>query len=356
MKEYFKLFPECYLVNGKKSSVIYDLFTGNVIALNEAESKEILRAENNQKVESSDFLSELEKMGVGKYLDAPLYVAKYREWSLVDQFTAWKRPPVTRLAQIQVTNQCNLNCSFCKDRWCPNCIRLESTGKDVELATWLDIIDQLEALKCQNLIITGGEATLYPHMDELLGRVKSMAVSVVTNGLTFEEYLREVNVILNIFPQTAKAPYIQKIMKNVAKINKPQLNAVGLRKEELDNIVKLTNWKDMTVSPINYVTQGKGTMLKTFATDFFIKSFYDPGLYGRVTITLNGDIIPCFMSRTPIGNVHGVKLYEVMDVLIDNYWKHSKDKIERCKDCQFRFSCPVCMPALALQKIPCDIS
>lgn len=130
--------------------------------------------------------------------------------------------PYFHLAQI--TNRCNLNCSFCKERWCPNCIKFDNNRRELSVDHW---INRLKALERQNLMITGGEATLYPKLDEVIAYAKGLRVFVVTNGLNVPEYLEKENVMVNLFPSTIKEPYFDRIRENLINLKIHILTALG---------------------------------------------------------------------------------------------------------------------------------
>lgn len=66
---------------------------------------------------------------------------------------------------------------------------------------------------------------------------------------------------------------------------------------------------------------------------------------GKLAITPNGDIIPCVFAREHI--VSNVKsgLEEIVDSkALQNLWKITKDQIEGCQDCEYRYACHDCRP------------
>lgn len=73
-------------------------------------------------------------------------------------------------------------------------------------------------------------------------------------------------------------------------------------------------------------------------------------LFGKVAITLGGDILPCQSARNNIlGNIfnNNLKIGDVLRKgLLDYYWYLTKDKVEICKHCENRYICLDC-PVLA---------
>ncbi len=90
------------------------------------------------------------------------------------------------MAHIIPMRRCNLSCAYCNE--------YDSTSKPVPLAVIEKRIDQLARLGTTVVTISGGEPTLYPELDELIGYIRSrgMIAGLITNGylLTAERIQR----------------------------------------------------------------------------------------------------------------------------------------------------------------------
>lgn len=67
-------------------------------------------------------------------------------------------------------------------------------------------------------------------------------------------------------------------------------------------------------------------------------------LYGQIAVTETGDVLPCPMMRDlPLGNV---KLSSLIHILnnseYEKYAETSKNDIEKCSSCSFRYNCSDC--------------
>jgi radical SAM protein with 4Fe4S-binding SPASM domain len=80
--------------------------------------------------------------------------------------------------------------------------------------------------------------------------------------------------------------------------------------------------------------------------EFFKHAEYYPCFYGRIAVTCFGDILPCSKAREEvIGNIHDKDLLCIFrDRDMDRYWLQTKDKVEVCKDCEYRYACLDCHP------------
>ena len=110
-------------------------------------------------------------------------------------------PPIDlKTAYLEITTKCNLNCLHCyapKDK------------EDLPIETWFDIVDKLVELRVRNVVLFGGEPTLYNNFWDLLQYCidRFELVTVETNGTTptrfsdfdcqiaisFESYIPEEN-------------------------------------------------------------------------------------------------------------------------------------------------------------------
>ena len=82
---------------------------------------------------------------------------------------------------INPTAKCNLNCEFC---WGPN----ETTGNELLLNQWIEIIDYFVSKGTQSIILTGGEPLLYESIIELINYIKNRGVRIIlsTNTLLLD--------------------------------------------------------------------------------------------------------------------------------------------------------------------------
>ncbi len=88
-----------------------------------------------------------------------------------------KRIPL--YCEWEVTDRCNMNCSFCgtrKDN--------KSTGADIPTKAAVNLIDQLSGMGTRIIHFSGGEPTLRDDLNLLIARAKEkkMLVSLTTNG------------------------------------------------------------------------------------------------------------------------------------------------------------------------------
>lgn len=82
------------------------------------------------------------------------------------------------------------------------------------------------------------------------------------------------------------------------------------------------------------------------SADFFQRSVEGHNcLAGKITITDNGNVLPCIFSREQIvGNVRQKSLEKVLEGKIQKIWGLTKDDVLVCRDCEYRYVCFDCRP------------
>lgn len=69
-------------------------------------------------------------------------------------------------------------------------------------------------------------------------------------------------------------------------------------------------------------------------------------LLGKISITDNGDVLPCIFSRNlSVGNILSTSLLEVViGQKLETIWRSTKDNVLVCQDCEYRYVCFDCRP------------
>jgi radical SAM protein with 4Fe4S-binding SPASM domain len=68
--------------------------------------------------------------------------------------------------------------------------------------------------------------------------------------------------------------------------------------------------------------------------------------FGKVAVTSQGNVLPCVFARNQVaGNIKHQSLSEIINgETMLSYWELTKDKVEACKDCEYRYVCQDCRP------------
>jgi SPASM domain peptide maturase of grasp-with-spasm system len=111
------------------------------------------------------------------------------------------------------------------------------------------------------------------------------------------------------------------------------------------------------------IIEGLGTEIRSTTADFDLDAcgHVDPKLFAintqhftearcfnsclnkKVSIAANGDIMACPSMKNAYGNVRSARLAEVIQQSkIQDLWRVTKDQVQVCKDCEFRYVCTDC--------------
>ena len=346
MSNYFKLNSECYLILGKKRSVIHNILNDEMVWITEENTCKLVDAEANKPIDKSiEIFNKLVEMGWGFFSEKPVFVDKVRPINGFNQKKLWLDTQNINFATLQITNKCNLDCSFCSTAFCPTCLKfIEQNDEELSLNDWKKIIDELVLFGTKTILITGGEPALYKQIDELLKYCvkKGLNVNLHTNGIIAIRMIpKEVNLMITVF----KASNLNSALKNYSE----HKNVILLSEEEDYKSVKAkvnNTWKvTKTFSIKNKTVITKNNLNNTGISRFFARKFTDSCLNGKIAISFNGNVYPCFGSKISIGNLKEKNISKVVKILIKDYWKKTIDKtssMERCTLCEFKYACNSC--------------
>ena len=101
------------------------------------------------------------------------------------------------------------------------------------------------------------------------------------------------------------------------------------------------NYKQKSFNKCLNMSTINGVFGKISETEYNINKIYNSCWGRKIAITRDGMIRPCIYSEIVIGDM----LKEDIDAIIqkaNEYWNITKDKVEICKDCEFRYLCFDC--------------
>ncbi|HEY5587741.1 MAG TPA: radical SAM protein [Candidatus Paceibacterota bacterium] len=338
MNMYFRLKPECYLILGTTKSIIYNLLAKESIWLDEKNTDILIKSENNNIVSNDeDTLKKLEAEGWGCFYSKKVYIEKLRITNMFNRDRMWKASPYINTATLQLTNNCNLSCSFCKDTFCATCTVIDKNDKELNKEQWFKVLDDLLYFGTKAVIFTGGEASLKEDFNEIINYSisKGFIVSVHTNGLKLIENLpKKVFLVVSLFNEND----LQRIRKYYAS----RENVTLITFNKLNKAIK--NWKIVCVTKDSSCVNIK-SMKNTNLERFFSKKLGDECLGGKITITSNGDVIPCLGKKNQkLSNIIEDGISQTIKKLHDEVWTISIDDVKdrKCTKCEFRYLCTAC--------------
>lgn len=365
------LISSCRFIAGAKCAAIYDLENKNVFSLNET-AKDVI--EGN--IENVAFVKKLKNIGL---INANSTNPSKREKFLT--------PAKLDFMWLELTSKCNLRCLYC---YVKGEVNNNLSNSELDTNFWKKIIKEGSYLNCRKIQFIGGEPFLRKDLFSLADYAKESGyefIEIFTNGtLLSREKIKTIkqlglNVAISIYSYcqethesiTRVKNSFKNVLKNLEILKEedvPTRVAVIIMKQNQRTITKTLNLLKrigiisrpdvvrptndnnfQSIMPCMEVLKKWGTMSKpNFTTNKKIFYFYQKWnscWAGKIAITSNGDVIPCIFARN-----------HVMGKLSDNislagiikseelqyFWKITKDNVEVCKDCEYRYVCQDCRP------------
>jgi len=382
---YLKLKPEIHYVKGIRKGALYDLIKGRLISLDEKKSKFIELLEKNYSlskiIEMGNF-AESEVVNLLDFLFREDIIIKCDSKTYIDKYTygfpkfllgqPLLKVPTLATAYIEVCNICNLECYFCnapKYYGCLACTK-SNTDDNVLKDNIFEILSYLNDLNCKNIVLFGGNPFLdiesLKNICLLLMKFNFQKIIVLTNGFELNnkeviDLIRYYNLHIfitifypfNIYERLSKGKYrFREVLKNILKLDETGINyniSLVLTKsvnisDILEQLKEDFERKDINAIPIYCYdfSLSKDLLNPPSIAEYELMKIYNPCLYGKITITYDCKYLLCPLIKDYVlGNIKNKELIDILEDL-EKYYKITKDKIEPCKYCEFRYACLDC--------------
>ncbi|MBV4431672.1 SPASM domain-containing protein [Clostridium tyrobutyricum] len=386
LKNYFRLFEECYLVNGINGGAIYNLLTGyiyklsinelNILSLLEQNYSilELLNQNELKKINIENFLNTIKDNGLGNYYDKKTYIEKLSKDPEWKRFVFFTPPPFLNRAFIELENQCDSNCKFCnankyiRRSICLGCNKWPIKENILDVDSVLNLLEKLKKLNCQDIYFTGGDIFInWTRTKTILNKSKKLdfnSINIIWGGNYLSNEilatLKELNISLIIQKYIAKNYDINNDIL-INQLKKIDLNFSFLllfdfnNTEQVENVVnKINSLVKCKLILIDFLLDINNTLnVEKYKkninliplvkiNDFFTKRSHHPCIVGTIAITGDGYIIPCpGLREYKIGHVNNfLNVFKAKK--INKFWDLSKEKINGCNNCEFRYACNDC--------------
>lgn len=384
---YVRLRKNVFVCNGYCHSLIMDCNTHKLFQL-DSEANDLLRGFLHGKAYS-----------VGANEKADELVGFLKENHLIDftekHIKSVLLPPKTQASLqtvwLELRRNCNMHCIHCYNGSNP----CAETENPLTVEQWQKIISQLQAYRPNTIILIGGEPLLYNRIVELIKYIKEKLIDttlVLYSNLTLLDdemidviKLYDVKIVTSIYADNADTH--DSITAHKGSFAKTSHNIKRLREHGVDvkaNTVIMKNNQDIMERTVKYI---KSLTDKTPKIDEIrntderlnplipsrkinknsirsIQNIHKPYVekiqrslsgnpcwQGKINISYDGYVSPCIMQLPEMTEAYNLKMCSLKAVLdqylIPNYWEISKDTIETCCVCEFRYLCNDCRPLAA---------
>ncbi len=347
MNNFFNLSPECFLIAGEKRAAVYNLNSGEIIALDETQANALLLSESKKSIEeigTKEVFEYMAEKGWGFFSSKPFFIDKVRPMNIFGERRIWLQQPQFIMTILQLTEECDKACDNCGKSFCPICFSDSAVKQNpLSVVQWEKIIDQIVSAGCKSIMFTGGESLLYNGLERLIDHALDIGAEICirTNGQISLNKIQE-NVALNVLID--KSSDLQRVFYNIKGRKKVSLILHDMWSMQIDFDIDKT-W-DLRMSTSCEPVRGKKHLNKVKMNDFFYKKLKDSCLNGKMFILSDGSVVPCFQVRDKkIGNLLDEDFIEVYRKLIVDYWYASIDQRttkQKCRQCEFRYACSVC--------------
>ena len=378
----FNLHPKCKVIYGAKRAAIYNLKNGNVYSLNEEGSK-IIRIFCNEEIDFNnkigfDYLLKLQELELGSFGKYKLKKEQKDKINIVSK-------PKLKFLWLEVTSRCNLRCIHCYANG-----NNATDQNDLSTDDWKNIISEASKLGCKSLQFIGGEPFLRKDIFDLIefAKIKKyLYIGVFTNATLLNKekikVLSDFNVNLKVSLYSHKPTVHDRItqadgsflrtLKAIRMITKHNIKieiAIIIMKHNQNSIkglralLKRLDIKFRTPDIIRPAGRGSNKVLSSINTKikklrilekpdfiaekgfFSYSKIWNSCWFGKLAITSSGDVIPCTFARNQIvGNIRNRNLSQILiSNELNRLWKITKDKIDVCRDCEYRYACKDCRP------------
>lgn len=371
--KYYCISDHCRWVKGSNGSAIYDLQHGQVYSLNPDGTRLLSMALLGEPLpDDISFLDSLEKDGLLN--DHSCIIVEH------------KIKPHIRYAWLELTNRCNCRCLHCYGAFGLPCE--SELASELSTDEWRKALEQLKSFGCEAIQLIGGEPLLHPGFSELLRYASDLGlkrIDIFTNAYLITEQIADLiaevgaSVRISLYGFDAQSHdsitqhpgsfarldhSLDLLLERNIKVGLavvlmqenqhilPQISAYienkGLRFSGFDTVRTVRhspqNSHAVTDPEINQQRIMCGPKFTTSDYSFAVNHQWNSCWYGKFSITAQGDIIPCIFARDLLcGNIRMDDWNSIREKLL-SYWRITKDQVEVCQDCEYRYACDDCRP------------
>ena len=266
---------------------------------------------------------------------------------------------------IEITNKCNLNCSFCSE--------IKKPTKEISVTDFEIIINKVKEYTDYIYLHVKGEPLLHSYLDELLSICDNnkIFVNITTNGTLLKERKKELlshksirQINISLHAQNNKKDYFKDIFNTCEELSKNiyinyriwSLNDSKINKESTIIVNKIKDYYNLST---DYVDKIKSNSNITIKDNIFLNIsnlFVWPdeslglnidakcyGLIDQLGILVDGTVIPCCLDSNGVINLGNIFIESLEDILNMSFskeiirgFKNNKSVCKLCKNCNFR--------------------
>lgn len=256
---------------------------------------------------------------------------------------------------IEITNNCNLDCSFC--------IKNKRVQKFMDIEDFKVILDKVKPFTNYLYFHVLGEPMLHPKINEFIDLAsKNFNVNITTNGYLINRLktknIRQINISIHSFDKKYKITpyeYLDNIFKVVDNIDNTYISyrfwvnntnskeLLDIINEHYDTSFKLDELKkDNKINNHVFINTYNEFIWPDLDNNYYSEEGTCYALKDHIGILVDGTIVPCCLDSKGIinlGNIFNDNLEDVLNSdrvvkMLDGF-RCNKKVEELCKKCKF---------------------
>lgn len=350
------------IVSGAKRYCIYDLNTGKIYSLDSGHVKFL-----KDFIENEKSTEHIPPNIIDYFLESGIVVDKDK---LVDKLEPFAGSALIQFAWIEITQNCNLLCRHCYEGSSKVVQKPEMRLECFKLA-----IDNLKNIGVDRIQLVGGEPLVHTKIEQIIEYVvgKFQFIEIFTNGTLLTDKIFElvehhgISLAFSVYSEdpalhdyvTLTEGSLESTFRNieltlskgiemrVASIemkNIPRFQFSNLDVSHRSDLPRLTGRADLSLytrDMLNRKLITKNSFKRPISPQSYYRNRSIHNCFGeRLYIDVDLNVFPCAMERrVSYGNLHSKSIHEMLD---SELAKMNKDKIDGCKDCEYRYACYDC--------------
>lgn len=265
---------------------------------------------------------------------------------------------------IEITNICNLNCSFCsKDN------RIKES---ISLTKMEEVLNKINDYTDYVYLHVKGEPLLHPKLKEILDLCEKYhkKVNITTNATLVKEKesilnhpaIRQIN--LSVHSENKKENYLEEIFEVVDKLKDKNvvyrfwtMEANNMSKESTDSVEKIINYYQLSpeivkklkkdtnikINSHTYVNKANQFIWPDINNDYYKETGYCYALKDQLAILVDGTVVPCCLDSNGIINLGNIYNNDLSEIIGSSRYQemrigfcNRKVTEELCKHCSYK--------------------
>ncbi len=256
---------------------------------------------------------------------------------------------------LEITNNCNLDCSFC--------IGNKRNKKFISVEEFMILLDRVKGFTKYLYFHVMGEPLLHPNINQLIDIAsENYFVNITSNGYLIKRIennknIRQINLslhsfdakynksfedyMLDIFNTVDKLIVNNTIVKFRVWVNSEYSDEILFKLEEKYDVV-IGNSRSLKLANNIYYEVEEEFIWPSMDNDYYRETGSCRGLRDHIGILVDGTVIPCCLDSAGIINLGNIYKNDLNDIISSDLFKEMKQgfldnkKIhELCRKCNF---------------------